>query len=126
MLSCVTVETSRFLHNFQTCTNTAEAWSGLDSAPTEMQPEFLYALEEKFLHLVEYLDVFSFCLMGSEFEVRLPSTREGGMELSERVQQKVPKVMKVPEHLSYVETPRERGLLRLEKNRLGEGSHQFI
>lgn len=120
------METRRFLHNFQTCNNTAEAWSGLDSALTEMQPEFLYALEEKFLHLVEHLDVFSFCLMGSEFEVRLPSTGEGGMELLERVQQKVPKVMKVPEHLSYEETPRELGLLSLEKSRLGEGCHQFI
>lgn len=56
-LSYVTVETSRFLHNFQMCTNTAEAWSGLDSALTQMQPELLYALGKRFLHLVEHLDL---------------------------------------------------------------------
>lgn len=47
-LPYVTVETSRFLHNFQMCTTTAEAWSGLDSALTQMQPQFLYALEKSF------------------------------------------------------------------------------
>lgn len=40
-----------------------------------MQAELLYPLEKWFLHLQEYSDLCLFCLLNSEFEVRLPSIK---------------------------------------------------
>jgi len=64
--------------------------------------------------------------VGSEFEVRLPSTRGQGMKLLERVQQNVPKVMKGLEHPFHEESLRELGLFNLERRRLAGGSPPFI